>query len=213
MLFYYILIRRNFLSDGHDSNILEVNENDCLNIPATIMSLDKSILQLSANNIIYEEEIEPSLTIEPVSKENTVEYEIPSVDTSFKTYTDYRCITDKTSKQYEIRKQCYTDENGMRRLVANNDYIIALGTYYTNEVGVRFRITLDTGIKFYATVGDIKDDADTDNSNRYIPQNGNLVEFHIDANMVPEMVAILGNISYFEQFKGQVIKIEKIIEE
>lgn len=97
--------------------------------------------------------------------------------------------------------------------MANDDYIIALGTYYTEQAGERFKVTLSTGVEFYATVGDIKDNKDTDESNRYVPENGNLIEFHIDKEVIPKMIIKLGDVSYFEQFKGQVIKIEKVVEE
>lgn len=155
--------------------------------------------------------------------ENTVQlipYDVPGVDTSFKSYTDYRCITSVDSDQYQIRMNCYTDDQGMRRLYDNDDYIIALGTYYTSNVGDRFLITLDTGDQFYATVGDVKADKDTDSTHRFVPKydshgaliSANVIEFHIDKNAVEWGVRNSGSVGYYDEFAGNIISIEQIVE-
>lgn len=54
---------------------------------------------------------------------------LPPLDTSFKSYMDYRTITSTTSDQYALQKQAYTDEFGLRKV--GGFYCIALGTYYT----------------------------------------------------------------------------------
>ncbi len=191
--------------------------NEKFNYILSLEPLNKNLLEVTTTKEINEKEdnvtnTTSSILIEEYNYERLIEFSVPDIDTSFKTYTDYRCITDKTSKQYEIRNQCYTDDDGMRRLISNNDYIIALGTYYTNQAGERFKVTLSTGVEFYATVGDIKKNKDTDESNRYVQENGNLIEFHIDEEVIPKMITKLGDVSYLEQFKGQVIKVEKVIE-
>lgn len=153
---------------------------------------------------------------EPVSAPpvETIECSVPPVDTSFKSYTDYRCITDRTSPQWEIREKCFTDEDGMRRIEAAGgemDYIVALGSAYTTTVGDRFRFTLESGNSFTATVGDLKQDRHTDPSHRYIESDGNVAEFHIDSEAVSPRVIQMGDVSCVDGLEGQIVKIEKLI--
>lgn len=82
---------------------------------------------------------------------------LPGVDTAFKTYMDYRAITDKESVQYDLQQLAYTDSQGIRRI--DGDVCVALGTGYADKCGERFEITLDSGNSFTAIVGDIKSDA------------------------------------------------------
>jgi hypothetical protein len=141
-------------------------------------------------------------------------YLLPSVDTQFKAYMDYRTITDKKSPQWRLRELAYTDDYGFRRIV--NDYVVALGTYYSKEVGERFRITLDTGVSFTVITGDIKDPAHTDEKNMYTPIKsgknaaGCVVEFIVDTEKLDDNAERLGTISYFNIFEGNIKSIEKL---
>lgn len=135
--------------------------------------------------------------------------ELPTEATGeFKTYMDYRKITDKTSKQWNLQQLATTNEKGFR--VFNGRYLVAVGTYYANEVGKELKITLDNGFVFYAIVGDIKMDIHTDANNQYIPINGNIVEFIVDTNKLDPMTKKLGDVSNLG-FKGKIIKIEEVI--
>ena len=80
------------------------------------------------------------------------EYSVPQIDTSFKSYMDYTKITNTTSKQYRYQQSATTNEDGIR---CYNGYpMVALGTYYTDNVGDMFNITLDTGNVFTVVIGD-----------------------------------------------------------
>ena len=143
-----------------------------------------------------------------------IPYEVPNGDTSFKSYMDYRCITNKKSKQYEIQKNAQTDADGLR--YCGGYYIVALGTFY-GKVGTRVRITLDTGVQFYAIIGDNKAICDTDSSNRYYPMANNrknVVEFIVDTSVLDGKAKKMGDISYIDgdEFRGNVTKIERIQE-
>ena len=81
---------------------------------------------------------------------------LPDVNTEFKTYMDYRTITDTSSPQYDLQQHAYTDSQGIRRV--DGDVCVALGTAYADSCGERFEITLDSGNSFTAVVGDIKAD-------------------------------------------------------
>ncbi len=140
----------------------------------------------------------------------TVSYEVPTVNTNFKAYTDYRCITSRSSAQWKIRQQSYTDENGLRKV--DDYYCIALGSYYGTSIGDKYRITLDNGNSFLAILADVKMDIHTDPTNRYVESNGNLVEFYVDTKLVDPMILNLGTVSYLEQLRGNVVQVERFLE-
>jgi hypothetical protein len=136
-------------------------------------------------------------------------FTVPDMDTDFKSYMDYRCITDTHSRQYRLQQAAETDENGLR--VYKNRYMVAVGTYY-GEVGDNLVVTLDTGVTFDAVIGDIKADCTTDKTHRYHPMrdgNGNVVEFIVDIRELPKAVRWSGTVSSIEEFEGNIEKIER----
>lgn len=141
---------------------------------------------------------------------NWVEYNVPDGRTSFKSYMSYRAITNTKSAQYRLQEECWTDDNGLRRY--NNDYVIAVGSYYTNTIGERFKITLDSGNSFYAVIGDFKADKHTDSLHQYTPTESVgkcVVEFVVDTSTLDRTARKMGDISYIEGFDGNVEKMEK----
>lgn len=143
--------------------------------------------------------------------EPATEYAVPYGDTSFKSYMDYRCITNHESAQWALQKYCKTDGSGLRRY--GDDYVVALGSYYADHIGDRFKITLESGEEFTAVVGDFKADVHTDASNRYTPMsNGrkNVLEFIVDTKCLDRKAKLMGDISYVDGFLGNVLSIEKV---
>lgn len=139
---------------------------------------------------------------------------LPDVDTDFKTYMDYRAITNKRSVQYNLQQQAYTDDKGIRRI--DDDVCVALGTGYAKKCGERFEITLDSGNSFTAIVGDIKSDAHTDPSNRYVELwegHGDMIEFIVDTRELDRNIKIMGSIGEYEEYSGSVMSIVKLTEE
>ena len=167
----------------------------------------------AVNTIIIPEDISCQSGIK--SKNNITECSIPNYDTSFKTYMDYRCITDKTSAQYMLQMEAHTDDMGLRKY--EDHYIVAMGTYYSDNVGDTFKITLDNDTSFNVIIGDIKADCHTDSKNMYSPvydQNGNFVsanviEFIVDTKELDRSVKKLGTIEAYDDFKGNIVKIER----
>lgn len=149
----------------------------------------------------------------PISTETL---DVPTCNTEFKTYMDYRCITDETSAQYELQQFAWTDEEGFRRI--GDDYIVAMGTYYAENVGDRFKIILDTDNEITVIIGDIKQDVHTDYFNQYTPIydengiffSGNVLEFIVDTDVLPKVPRRLGTVSYFNYLKGNIKSIERI---
>lgn len=198
---------------------------------AIISAIDKmpNTLKTDTNNIAvtYIEKNLPAETENvPIVKSNTnIKIEtpistetlnVPTCNTEFKTYMDYRCITDKTSAQYELQQFAWTDEDGFRRI--GDDYIVAMGTYYAENVGDRFKITLDTDNQITVIIGDIKQDIHTDYFNQYTPIydengiffSGNVLEFIVDTDVLPKIPRRLGTVSYFDNLKGNIKSIERI---
>ncbi|MCI7767487.1 MAG: hypothetical protein MSJ26_05845 [Oscillospiraceae bacterium] len=133
---------------------------------------------------------------------------VPDVDTEFKTYMDYRRITDTDSVQYALQQEAYTDSLGIRRI--GEDVCVALGTAYTDSCGERFEITLDSGNTFTAIVGDIKDDSDTDPTNRYVELwegHGDMVEFIVETEKLDKTVRIMGSIGEYDKYSGSITAI------
>lgn len=164
------------------------------------------------NKYLVEYRVTPEFLEEKKNTED-IQYNIPNdINTSFKGYMDYRTITDKTSKQWEMQQIAWTDSNGLRRI--NDDYCVALGTAFVNECGVRFKVTLDTGDEFTVIVSDIKNPLHTDETNTYVVVTDeivNIVEFIIDIETLPQKAKTLGDVSCLG-FEGNIEKIEKITE-
>lgn len=142
-----------------------------------------------------------------------VEYGVPTGNTSFKSYMDWECITNTASRQYKLQEECYTDCDGLRK--HGDDYCVALGSYYADYIGERFRVTLDSGDSFTAVVGDFKADRHTDSVHRYTPMNDggkNVIEFIVDTDELDSMARKMGDISFISGFKGNVSTIERIYE-
>lgn len=145
---------------------------------------------------------------QPAPGTNKDGMDVPSGDTAFKSYMSYRAITNKDSSQYKLQKRCWTDANGLRRY--KTYYVVALGSYYTDHIGERFRITTTEGNEFDCIVGDFKADRDTDGKNQYTPMEGRkcVVEFVVDTYILDKTAKKMGDISYIEGFSGNIESIE-----
>ena len=137
-------------------------------------------------------------------------FTVPDIDTSFKSYMDYRAITDEDSMQYKLQQEAYTDNNGLRKV--GDYYCVALGSYYGSEIGQCYLITLDTGDSFKAILADQKADSDTDENNQYTETDngGNVVEFVVDVKKLPGAVRWQGTVSAIDGFNGSIESIEPI---
>lgn len=138
-----------------------------------------------------------------------VSYEVPKID-NFYGYMDYRCITNTDSAQYKFQQNCWTDSQGLRR--QGDDYVVALGSFYSINIGDRFYITLDTGITYTVVLGDCKADCHTNSTNQYTPAGDmiNIIEFIVDIPCLDYTVAQSGNIGTYNNLSGNVVSITKI---
>jgi hypothetical protein len=144
------------------------------------------------------------------------EFLVPWQNSDFKAYMSYEKITDKTSPQWYYRNNAWTDSNGLRRV--DDDYLVAMGTYYSDSVGERFRITLDSGDVFTVRIGDIKNPLHTDIYNMYTPvkdnsgkfYSANVLEFIVDTDKLDTKAAKLGTVSCIAGLGGNIAKVEKL---
>lgn len=204
----------NQLGDIYEKQIdILQNENDTYYAIGDMANYLADEINKIEPNITYVEDISCKSGIK--SKFNKSEYDIPDYDTSFKTYMDYRTITDESSAQYMLQMEAYTDDMGLRKY--EDHYIVAMGTYYSDNIGDTFKITLDNDTSFNVIIGDIKADCHTDSKNMYSPvydENGdfvsaNVIEFIVDTKLIDKSVKNLGTMEAYDNFKGNIVKIER----
>lgn len=141
------------------------------------------------------------------TKKNKVKYKSYKVPKNkhFKSYTNYKCLS-RSSAQWKLQKKAYTDKNGLRKI--GDDYLVAMGSYYTKHLGDRFRITLSTGKTFTVRICDFKADSDTNSTHQYT-RNGCMIEFYVDNNLNSKAKQ-MGDISYIKGFSGNITKVERL---
>lgn len=140
-----------------------------------------------------------------------------NVNTSFKTYMDYRTITATGSPQYKwIRRWGWCDGEGFMRANGERDlgitddyYMIALGSYYGTTIGTKYRITTDAGRAFYGVLCDQKDDRHTNWTHQYAEKN-DVVEFIVDTYCLNSNVKRMGSANCYMPLNGTIARIERI---
>ena len=125
----------------------------------------------------------------------------------FKCFEDFRAITDKTSPQYALQQDAWTDAEGLRRY--KGFYCIALGSAYGDKIGTKYAVTLSTGVTFLAILADQKADAHTiDGHTR--DRSGAVIEFIVETEALPAAVRRSGSVGAIEKFSGEVRKIQEV---
>lgn len=135
---------------------------------------------------------------------------------SFKTYMDYRAITNRSSKQWKLQQEAYTGEHGIRMI--DEYYCVALGSAFSNKIGAKFEITLKDGQTFKAILADQKSDLHTDATNKYMKlANGkiNIIEFVVETEKLESLPRAMGDISHTSNgmFDGEIVEIKEILDE
>ncbi len=140
------------------------------------------------------------------------ELAVPAILSEVKLFTDYRKYNIEGTPHNRLQNAAYTDENGCRRY--GEDYLVALGSYYSTDIGDRFEITLDTGNIFTVMLADGKNDKDLDECNMYYPcetyggyKRANLIEFIIDSDVLAKEVYGYGSLDKIPELQGSVTKI------
>ena len=199
MVYSYILSKTNEELEKNHDDILKMNE-ELLKMNEELISDKENLMRLVKDLEKYK--------LKPPSR-NMISRNVPK-NSSRKTYMDYRKITDTSSEQYKLQqnKDCYTTDTGLRKV--NEYYCIAVGTYYSENIGDKLIVHMENGESFKVIVADIKDDKHTDETNMQHRKDGSVIEFVVDTKKLPELVRKMGDISYMnETFKGEIKAIIK----
>lgn len=130
---------------------------------------------------------------------------VPSVNTSFKSYTYYTKL-NKRSNQWKLQQKAYTDEHGLRKI--KDFYLVAMGSYYSTTLGDTFKITTANGNEFKVMLCDYKSNKHTDKKHMYTVENNCMVEFYVDGKKLNNKIKRSGTIGKIPQFSGKVTKVE-----
>lgn len=130
---------------------------------------------------------------------------------SFKSWTNYVDSIGRSTPNWALLtgEGTWTDDDGFRRN-AQNDYFVALGSYYTNhEIGARFLIETATGNKFTVQICDEKADRDTDELNQYTVATNDACEFYVDSTL-NNKVKVSGDCSSMTYLNGAITSITRL---
>ena len=124
----------------------------------------------------------------------------------FKSFMSYRTITDKSSKQYQLKQMAETNNYGLRTI--NDRFCIAVGTGLNADVGTYIDVVLENGTIIPCIVSDIKDDRDTSADRITTSDNGCVSEFLVDLELLPYYIKnVMGNVSYiYSDWESSVTK-------
>lgn len=184
------------------SSLLIVSINNNAIIPAEVNDNSQNDTEIVCEEVEVETETRNIITL-PSIEEN-----------SFKTYMDYRMITDTSSKQWKMQQSAYTDENGLRKI--DDYYCVALGSGISDKLGNKFKITFESGETIKVIAADQKADRHTDSTNTYMDLgNGriNIIEFIVHTEKMPSIVRTMGDVSHMpgDKFYGNIVEMEAII--
>lgn len=143
---------------------------------------------------------------------------VPNINSSWKTWMDYRAITNKSSAQYKlihnwgwVDGQGFMRVNGERDLGITDDYyMIALGSYYGSKMGTKYRFTTNTGNVFYGILSDAKAYPEVNSTNQYGLRNKDIVECLVYTPMLNKEVKMWGTANVYMPLNGSITKIERI---
>lgn len=119
---------------------------------------------------------------------------------------DYKSITSRSSRQYQLQQNAYTSEYGIRK--EQDRYCVALGSYFTTDIGTYIDIILQNGTIIHCILADCKADKDTDNLHIRTMYDGSIVEFVVDTNYIDHNVLKTGDISKTcPEWESPIIKV------
>lgn len=209
---------------------------DVKNVVAAENNVTYELGKLDMNSKIEskEKEIVSSLDNIVQNNVNLIQCKLPSdyyenIDfSSFQPFMSYRKVTDVTSPSYKVcyNDNSYTDENGFRRyrvtfdqfsVDGQDDYVVALGTFYKEKgtAGSRFLIETTTGSYTVITGGE-KADEDTDEMNMFSYHcdgtTAGIIEWIVDENKLHPDIKYAGTVTRgpVEAMHGDIIAIYRI---
>lgn len=122
----------------------------------------------------------------------SIAYSIPEYS-GYKSFMDYRKITDESSPQWKLQQDAYTGDYGIRMI--DNRFCIAVGFAFNPKIGQYIDLKLENGVIIPCIISDEKAIYDTDENNIFTSDNGCCTEFVIDIDELNSKVNISGDIS------------------
>ncbi len=142
---------------------------------------------------------------------------VPSINSSFKTWMDYRMCAWGSAQRNFSETWGWVDGEGFMRCNGERDfgidqdyYLVAMGSYYGKTIGMKYRITTDTGRVFYVALAEFKADRDTNSTHQYCPGNKDILEFLVKADVLNHEVKRAGSANVYMPLNGSIIKIEEM---
>lgn len=153
---------------------------------------------------------------ETVVEDTRVWLDVPNdaygCNSNFKAYMSYRAVTCTSSPQYQLLNgdTAYTDTNTGIRMVGDR-YCIAVGSYYSTQVGQKLDLELSTGVIIPCIVGDCKADYHTNSTNQFCLHNGSVAEFIIDYDIFDYINDGSGTVNFCTgtcgSFDGSIVRV------
>ena len=124
----------------------------------------------------------------------------------FFSYMDADCITSVGTDQHEMKSKYRLDLSGI--WTYDGRWCIAVGSYYTTQVGQYIDIVLKNGTTITGILADCKSDKDTDSTRRQ-NANGSIVEFVVNESSLSSEVKRNGSCAYaYPQWQSEVDHID-----
>ena len=124
----------------------------------------------------------------------------------FKSYENYKAIRSKNSPHYKLQHSYAYSDNGFRKV--DGRYCIAVGSYFTTEIGQYLDIVLANGTIIPCVLGDQKADRHTDDLHIAHGSDGSIVEFIVDVSeLTTKVYGGTGNVSdCYEEWQSPVVQ-------
>ena len=157
-----------------------------------IEELRTELEEIKASMLVEEEVITPQVVYEePEPVISYTDVRACSTTSTFKSYMDYRMITNRSTRQYALQQEAYTGSDGLRYV--DDRVMVAMAE---QTVGTILDIKLSDGDVIRAIVGDIK--ANT----RCAHPDGSILEFIVDTRMMDTHIKMTGN--YDSLYNGPI---------
>lgn len=121
---------------------------------------------------------------------------------AWKPYARHTAITAKGSPQYKLQKIAKTDSNGLRYVTDPDGvkrYCVALPVYWAGgtaeDIGRCFDVTMKNGAVLHCVLGDVKKQEHSKDGAGRFGSRGELLEFQVDQERLPDNVRRSGDIS------------------
>ena len=157
----------------------------------------------------------PKPTKAPVQTGSVGTKNVPTGGHDWKPYARHTAITAKNSPQYKLQQIAKTDSNGLR-YVKDKDgvkrYCVALPVYWaggsTKDIGRCFDVKMKNGEVLHCVLGDVKKIEHSQNGEGKFGAHGELMEFQVEQDKLPEIVRKSGDISRLGgAFEGEAVEI------